>query len=83
MTVKCPRCSGKGCITMPPPVKTVVNCLAILGVKSATTRQLKDVMPDRNIIARSTVNKRIKLAIKAGVVKKVANSSPAMYELVG
>lgn len=77
-THKCPRCDGTG---RAPLSKSLERIVAICAEGHPTVREIYDRLPEQKHIVLTATYRRVERLLKMGVIRKVAKSNPARYEL--
>lgn len=73
-------CRGSSKIELWPALKSCVRVVATL--KQPTIPEIYALLPDRNSITPTAANQRVRRLVKLNLLRRVAKSSPARYELV-
>lgn len=77
-THKCPRCDGTG---RAPLSKSLERIVAICAESHPTVREIYASLPEHKHIVLTAIYRRVERLLKMGVLRKVAKSNPARYEV--
>jgi predicted transcriptional regulator len=80
MTMKCTKCNGTGEAQLPLALQETY--LELLAAGPSTVPQLYELLPDFKAIRPTAANRRVERLVALGLVRKVAKTSPARYEVV-
>jgi len=78
-THKCPRCKGTG---RAPLSRILERIVAICAECHPTIREIYERLPERKSIVLTATHRRVERLVAMGVLRKVAKTHPARYELL-
>jgi len=79
MKLKCTKCNGTGEARLPRALDETL--FAIIKHGPATVPEIYEKVPDSKAIKPTAANRRVERLVALGLVKKVAKTSPARYEV--
>jgi len=80
MKLKCTKCNGTGEAQLPIALRETFAAMQKL--QPSTIPEIYVKLPDNGVLRPTAANRRVERLVALGLVKKVAKTSPARYEVV-